>query len=114
MARGNKGFFFGAPLQLLQKHLLDYLALQQKEFFWKTFWPEWDDTYPELDTDKLQQELADEEKAFQEETAHVDKHRICPPMKSSLFRVFMTRHVLGYTPEGSVLRFPSSWRGWNH
>jgi hypothetical protein len=43
-----------------------------------------------------------------------DKHGICPPMKSSLFRVFMTRHVLGYAPEASVLRFPSSWLGRNH
>ncbi|KAJ7884129.1 Pro-kumamolisin, activation domain-containing protein [Mycena olivaceomarginata] len=43
-----------------------------------------------------------------------DKHGICPPMKSSLFRVFMTRHVPGYAPEVSVLRFPSSWQGRNH
>jgi hypothetical protein len=43
-----------------------------------------------------------------------DKHGICPPMKSSLFRVFMIRHVLGYAPEASVLRFPSSWLGRNH
>jgi hypothetical protein len=90
------------------------LGFAAERKFLETFWPEWDDTYPELDTDKLQQELADEEKAFQEETAHIDKHRIFPPMKSSLFRVFMTRHVLGYASEVSVLRFPSSWRGWNH
>jgi hypothetical protein len=43
-----------------------------------------------------------------------DKHGICPPMKSSLFRVFMTRHLPGYAPEASVLRFPSSWQGRNH
>jgi hypothetical protein len=43
-----------------------------------------------------------------------DKHGICPPMKSSLFRVFMTRHVPGYAPEASVLRFPSSWLDRNH
>jgi hypothetical protein len=43
-----------------------------------------------------------------------DKHGICPPMKSSLFRIFVTRHVPGYTPEVSVLRFPSSWQGRNH
>jgi hypothetical protein len=44
----------------------------------------------------------------------VDKHGICPPMKSSLFRIFMTRHIPGYAPEASVLRFPSSWQGRNH
>jgi hypothetical protein len=43
-----------------------------------------------------------------------DKHGIRPPMKSSLFRIFMTRHMLGYTPEASVLRFPSGGLGRNH
>ncbi|KAJ7847155.1 hypothetical protein B0H14DRAFT_3454003 [Mycena olivaceomarginata] len=32
-----------------------------------------------------------------------DKHGICPPMKSSLFRVFMTRHVPGYSPEATSI-----------
>jgi hypothetical protein len=57
MARGNKGFFFGAPLLLLQKHLPRYLASEKKEDFWQTFWPEWDGAYLELDTDELRQEL---------------------------------------------------------
>jgi hypothetical protein len=83
MARGNKGFFFGAPLQLLRKHLPDYLSSPQKDKFWKTFWPEWDNAYPELDTDELRQELADAEKAFIEETARVKAKNVAARKKTS-------------------------------
>jgi hypothetical protein len=70
MVRGNKGFFFGAPLELLKKHLPQYLSTPktQKADFWKTFWPEWDDAYPALDSDELRQELLDAEDAFLEAT----------------------------------------------
>jgi hypothetical protein len=55
MARSNKGFFFGAPLKLLLKHLPEYLSTgtKQKAKFWNSFWPEWDGAYPELNTDEL-------------------------------------------------------------
>jgi hypothetical protein len=71
MARGNKGFFFGAPLLLLQKHLPRYLASEKKEDFWQTFWPEWDGAYPELDTDELRQELKEAEDDFKKAVARV-------------------------------------------
>jgi hypothetical protein len=76
MARGNKGFFFGAPLQLLRKHLPEYLISRQKNKLWKVFWPEWDSTYPMLDTDKLQQELGNEEKAFLEATTCIKEQNM--------------------------------------
>ncbi|KAJ7354325.1 hypothetical protein DFH08DRAFT_955719 [Mycena albidolilacea] len=83
MAHGNKGFFFGAPLQLSRKHLPDYLSSPPKDKFWKTFWPEWDNAYPELDTDKLRQELADAEKAFLEETVHIKAKSVATRKKTS-------------------------------
>jgi hypothetical protein len=71
--RGNKGSYFGAPLELLQKHLPAYLAAPDgnKTNFWSDFWPDWDGAYPALDSDELRQELADLEIEYNEETEGV-------------------------------------------
>ncbi|KAJ7709245.1 hypothetical protein B0H14DRAFT_2646398 [Mycena olivaceomarginata] len=71
--RGNKGFFFGGPLQLLRQHLPGYLAAKKKNEFWATFWPIWDEAYPKLEGDELLKELVEEEAAFTAETARVQK-----------------------------------------
>ncbi|KAJ7799451.1 hypothetical protein B0H14DRAFT_2617031 [Mycena olivaceomarginata] len=71
--RGNKGFFFRGPLQLLRQHLPGYLAAKKKNEFWATFWPIWDEAYPKLEGDELLKELVEEEAAFTAETARVQK-----------------------------------------
>jgi hypothetical protein len=73
---GNKGFYFRAPLELLQKHLQVYLAAANgnKTNFWTNFWPTWDATYPALESDELHKELKDLEREFITETECI-KHR---------------------------------------
>jgi hypothetical protein len=82
MARGNKGYFFGAPLQLLQKHLPQYLKETRKDKFWSTFFPAWDTAFPTMDDDDERKELADEEVAFKEETARVKEENAAARKKS--------------------------------
>jgi hypothetical protein len=52
------------------------LISTKKDNFWKIFWPDWDSTYPKLDTDELQEELVDEEKAFAEATTDVKQKNL--------------------------------------
>ncbi|KAJ7821080.1 hypothetical protein B0H14DRAFT_2599446 [Mycena olivaceomarginata] len=93
MARGNKGFFFGAPLKLLLKHLPEYLSTgtKQKAKFWNSFWPEWDGAYPELNTDELRQELEDAEKKFLKATAHVKKKNLAATKGKSRRKAKLTK-----------------------
>jgi hypothetical protein len=83
MARGNKGYFFGAPLQLLEQHLPKYLKETRKEEFWATFFPAWDTAFPALVDDDERKELADEEQAFKEETARVKDENSAAIKKTS-------------------------------
>lgn len=83
MARGNKGFFFGEPLQLLEKHLPKYLEENHKEKFWAIFFPAWDAAYSALEDDDELQELRDEEEAFKEETEHVKAQNTAAVKKTS-------------------------------
>jgi hypothetical protein len=75
-SRGNPGYFHGAALDFLQKHLPLYLATpsQKKEVdFWRVFNPEWDEEYPSLDSTELE-ELASEEKTYEDEKQAVKEH----------------------------------------
>jgi hypothetical protein len=72
--RGNKGYFHGAPLELLLEHLPDYLAVEKhkKDIFWTKFNPVWDEVFPRLaeGSDELQ-ELEDLEESYKEEKEEV-------------------------------------------
>ncbi|KAJ7680080.1 hypothetical protein B0H14DRAFT_3535953 [Mycena olivaceomarginata] len=83
MARGNKGFFFGEPLQLLEQHLPSYLEESKKAKFWVIFFPAWDTAYPALNDDDELQELQDEEEVFKEETDHVKAENALAIQKTS-------------------------------
>jgi hypothetical protein len=83
MACGNKGFFFGEPLQLLEKHLPKYLEENHKEKFWAIFFPAWDAAYLALKDDNELQELRDEEEAFKEEMEHVKAQNAAAIKKTS-------------------------------
>ncbi|KAF7361557.1 hypothetical protein MSAN_01189300 [Mycena sanguinolenta] len=62
MARGNKGFFHGSPLQFLQDHVPAYLGTlpQKKEDFWADFFLAWDEKYPQLNSNELEELEAEE------------------------------------------------------
>jgi hypothetical protein len=83
MARSNKGFFFGKPLQLLEQHLPNYLEESKKAKFWVVFFPAWDTAYPALNDDDELQELRDEEEAFKEETDRVKAENASAIQKTS-------------------------------
>jgi hypothetical protein len=83
MAHGNKGHFFGAPLQLLKQHLPKYLKETHKEEFWATFFLAWDTAFPALVNDDEHKELADEEQAFKEETTPVKDENSAAIKKTS-------------------------------
>jgi hypothetical protein len=62
-SRGNPGYFHGAPLDFLLKHLPLYLATpsQKKDAdFWRIFNPEWDEQYPSLDSTELEELISEE------------------------------------------------------
>ncbi|KAJ7304806.1 hypothetical protein DFH08DRAFT_976586 [Mycena albidolilacea] len=71
--RGNKGHFHGEPLSFLNDSLPLYLstAPNKKEVFWSKFFPEWDEKYPKLDSEELEEELKEEERLHKAETERV-------------------------------------------
>lgn len=68
MSCGNPGHFHDAPLKLLLKHLLLYLATpphKKDADFWRVFNPEWDEQYLSPNSEEL--EPMSEEKAYEDE-----------------------------------------------
>ncbi|KAJ7811820.1 hypothetical protein B0H14DRAFT_3479436 [Mycena olivaceomarginata] len=91
--RGNKGYFHGAPLELLLEHLPDYLAVEKhkKDIFWTKFNPVWDEVFPRLaeGSDELQ-ELEDLEESYKEEKEEVkaanERERKTKGRRKGMFR----------------------------
>jgi hypothetical protein len=74
-SRGNPGYFHGAPLNFLLKHLPLYLSTpphKKDADFWKIFDPQWDEEYPSLNSDELG-ELTSEESAYEAEKEAVKR-----------------------------------------
>lgn len=73
--RGNKGFFHGAPRDFLEEYTGGYLdtPANNKEAFWSKFFPAWDTKYPALDSEELREELAQLQKAYDEDFAETKR-----------------------------------------